>query len=101
MAGRGPVPRSCKRRQTIGQMAASKGCGEQGMTTSEANGRRLGPAGFTRRGVLGAAASALAGPALGAVRRLAPSDRVNVAVIGAGGQGASNMSKLTGQNIVA
>ena len=65
--------------------------------------RRLGPAGFTRRGVLtGAAAMAgvLAGPAFGAPRRLAPSDRVNIAVIGAGGQGASNMSKLTSQNIV-
>lgn len=42
------------------------------------------------RDVLGATASTLA-----------PSDRVNVAVIGAGGMGASNMVKLTGQNIVA
>lgn len=31
----------------------------------------------------------------------APSDTVNVAAIGAGGMGAANMSKLTGQNIVA
>jgi len=30
-----------------------------------------------------------------------PSDRVNIAVIGAGGQGANNMAKLTSQNIVA
>src|SRR5882724_1508792 len=67
-----------------------------------ANGDRLG---LTRRRVLGAAAGtaagALAGSAFGAARRLAPSDRVNVAVIGAGGQGAANMTKLTGQNIVA
>lgn len=34
-------------------------------------------------------------------RRIAPSDRVNVAVIGAGGMGAQNMERLTGQNIVA
>ncbi|WPP49894.1 Gfo/Idh/MocA family protein [Catalinimonas niigatensis] len=31
----------------------------------------------------------------------APSDTVNIAAIGAGGMGASNMSKLTSQNIVA
>jgi predicted dehydrogenase len=58
-------------------------------------------AGLTRRGMLGtAAAAALASPAL-AARRLAPSDRVNVAVIGAGGQGGANMAKLVSQNIVA
>ena len=57
---------------------------------------------ITRRGMLGtAAASLLASPALGAARRLAPGDRVNVAVIGAGGQGAANMTKLVDQNIVA
>ncbi|MET0272941.1 MAG: Gfo/Idh/MocA family oxidoreductase [Phenylobacterium sp.] len=43
----------------------------------------------------------MATPALGAARRLAPSDRVNIAVIGAGGQGGANMAKLTSQNIVA
>lgn len=59
---------------------------------------------LTRRGLIAAAG----GLALGAVsaparaaRRLSPSDKVNVAVIGAGGQGASNMSRLTSQNIVA
>jgi predicted dehydrogenase len=52
-------------------------------------------------GMSAVAIGAMAGPSLGAARRLSPSDRVNVAVIGAGGQGASNMSKLTGQNIVA
>ncbi|MFZ5720594.1 MAG: Gfo/Idh/MocA family protein [Pseudomonadota bacterium] len=66
------------------------------MTRCDAYGRRL-----TRRGLLGAgAAAALAAPAL-AQRRLAPNDRVNVAVIGAGGQGASNAAKLVDQNIVA
>ena len=53
------------------------------------------------RGVAVTAASVVGSHALAAPRRLAPSDRVNVAVIGAGGQGASNASKLTGQNIVA
>ena len=60
---------------------------------------------LTRRGLMGAAAGmaagTLAGPAFGAARKLAPSDRVNVAVIGAGGQGGANMTKLTDQNIVA
>ncbi|WP_267396594.1 MULTISPECIES: Gfo/Idh/MocA family oxidoreductase [unclassified Sphingomonas] len=50
--------------------------------------------------MLGAAAS-LAVPAAAGARRIRPSDRVNIAVIGGGGMGASNMSKLTGQNIVA
>ncbi|HEY4029277.1 MAG TPA: Gfo/Idh/MocA family oxidoreductase [Caulobacteraceae bacterium] len=49
----------------------------------------------------GTAASILAGSALGAARRLRPSDRVNIAVIGAGGQGAANMTKLVSQNIIA
>ncbi len=59
---------------------------------------------LTRRGVIAAAG----GLALGAVtapawaaRRISPSDKVNVAVIGAGGQGANNMGKLVSQNIVA
>ena len=56
----------------------------------------LGGLAVTAVGGLGPAHAAPAGP-----RRRSPSDRVNVAVIGAGGQGASNMSKLTGQNIVA
>lgn len=59
---------------------------------------------FTRRDLmLGAAAAAgtLTLPARASARRIAPGDRVNVAVIGAGGMGAQNMSKLTDQNIVA
>jgi predicted dehydrogenase len=60
---------------------------------------------LTRRGIVAAAGSlavaAMAGPAVSARRALSPSDRVNIAVIGAGGQGAANMSKLTSQNIVA
>lgn len=59
---------------------------------------RMGAGALTRRGLL---AGALAAPALAAARRLAPSDKVNVAIIGAGGQGSANAAKLTGQNIVA
>jgi predicted dehydrogenase len=60
--------------------------------------------GFSRRGLLSGLAStagllAVPGNAFG--RALAPSDRVNIAVIGAGGMGAANMEKLTSQNIVA
>jgi len=66
---------------------------------------RAGGTGLTRRGLIGtaagAAAFALAAPALGAARRLSPSDRVNLAVIGAGGKGADDMLRLTSQNIVA
>ncbi|HEX7945691.1 MAG TPA: Gfo/Idh/MocA family oxidoreductase [Phenylobacterium sp.] len=63
----------------------------------------MGARGITRRRMLvgTAAAGAFAGPALGAARKLSPSDKVNIAVIGAGGQGLANMTKLTGQNIVA
>lgn len=60
--------------------------------------------GLTRRDWLGGAAATaglLAIPGQAAARRLRPSDRVNVAVIGAGGMGAQNMAKLTSQNIVA
>lgn len=74
------------------------------MAGSGAKYRHLGPGAISRRGLLGAAtgmaAGALAGPAF-AARKLSPGDRVNVAVIGAGGQGAANMTKLVGQNIVA
>lgn len=58
---------------------------------------------ITRRGLIGtaAAAAALAGAARAAPRKLSPSDKVNVAVIGAGGMGASNALKLVDQNIVA
>lgn len=62
-----------------------------------------GKVGLTRRAWLGgtAASAGLVLPGRSFGRGLAPSDRVNVAVIGAGGMGAQNMAKLTGQNIVA
>ncbi len=73
------------------------------MTEQGTRVRHGGTSGLTRRAWLGGAASAtgllLPGVSLG--QALAPSDRVNVAVIGAGGMGASNMTKLTSQNIVA
>ncbi len=58
---------------------------------------------LTRRGLIASAGAAglFSAPALAAGRRIRPGDKVNVAVIGAGGQGAANMAKLTGQNIVA
>ncbi len=61
---------------------------------------------LTRRTFIGSAAAAAStivvpGQSIARARRLWPSDRVNVAVIGAGGMGASNMMKLTSQNIVA
>jgi predicted dehydrogenase len=59
---------------------------------------------LTRRGMLaaaGGAIGAMAAPGLGLARTLAASDKVNLAVIGAGGQGAANMTKLVDQNIVA
>jgi predicted dehydrogenase len=63
-------------------------------------------ANLTRRSFVGAAATAagmamLPEEARAGARRLSPSDRVNIAVIGGGGMGAQNMSKLTSQNIVA
>jgi len=57
-----------------------------------------------RRSLIASAAAAAgmtALPANAARRTIAPSDRVNIAVIGAGGMGANNMAKLTDQNIVA
>ncbi len=74
------------------------------MSGYRANGGGVYQTGITRRGLIatsaGLGAAAFAGSAFAAARRLAPSDRVNIAVIGAGGQGSSNMSKLTSQNIV-
>jgi predicted dehydrogenase len=61
---------------------------------------------LTRRAFVGSAAAGAAslllpGQALGRTRRLKPSDRVNVAIIGAGGMGAANAASLVSQNIVA
>jgi predicted dehydrogenase len=56
---------------------------------------------LSRRGLIaGIGAAAFAAPAF-AARTLSPGDRVNLAVIGAGGKGADNMARLTDQNIVA
>jgi predicted dehydrogenase len=61
----------------------------------------------TRREFMGSAAAALAGitivprHALSASAETAPSERLNIAAIGAGGQGAWDLSNLGGENIVA
>lgn len=62
--------------------------------------------GWSRRGLLrgGAALAAFAampGCAHAQGRRVGPGDRINVAAIGAGGMGATNMSNLVAENIVA
>ena len=62
---------------------------------------------FTRRrfvatGAAAASAASVPAPAYAAKKKAPPpSDLVNVAIIGAGGMGAANAAKLTGQNIVA
>ncbi|TMJ11485.1 MAG: Gfo/Idh/MocA family oxidoreductase [Alphaproteobacteria bacterium] len=58
---------------------------------------------LSRRTFIGSAAAlaAVPGTALGKMRKLKPSDTVNVAVIGAGGMGSNNAAALTSQNIVA
>lgn len=53
------------------------------------------------KGAAASAAGMAVAPAGAVARALAPSDRVNIAVIGAGGMGAANMERLTSQNIVA
>lgn len=52
-------------------------------------------------GVAGAAATILPRHVLGGPGFTAPSDKLNVAAIGAGGMGAENMRQLTSENIVA
>lgn len=68
--------------------------------------REAGRTGWSRRGLLrgGAAIAGLAaipGCATAQTPLPGPNRRVNVAVVGAGGQGSSNMSALTTENIVA
>lgn len=61
---------------------------------------------ISRRAFVGSTAAAaglamLPGQALATARKLSPSDKVNIGVIGAGGMGSQNMSQLVSQNIVA
>jgi predicted dehydrogenase len=71
--------------------------------SSHADTARLdgGPSRRTLLAGSAAAAGLMAIPGEASARKIKPSDRVNVAVIGAGGMGAQNMTKLTSQNIVA
>jgi hypothetical protein len=57
--------------------------------------------GLLRGGVALGAFMAFPGCASAQGRRIGPNDRINVASIGAGGMGATNMSALTAENIVA
>lgn len=61
---------------------------------------------FFRRKILGAGAGAAAfailpGRIMGGVRQLSLNERLNIAGIGIGGMGASNLASLAGENIVA
>lgn len=58
----------------------------------------------SRRRILGAGAAAFAvlpGRILGGARQLSPNEKLNIAGIGIGGMGASNLASLAGENIVA
>ena len=70
----------------------------------------MGDRRITRRGFLGALGGAAAAGAaftivsphvLGGPRRLAPSDKLNIAGIGVGGMGATNLRNMSSENIVA
>jgi len=62
---------------------------------------------ITRRGFLNTGAGAFAGIAffpantISGLGHTAPSDKLNIAIIGVGGRGASNMAGVAGENIVA
>src|SRR5687768_8266483 len=63
---------------------------------------RFHPSGLTRRRFVKAAGSVgalLAAPAF--LRAQNPNDKLNIAIIGAGGRGASNTKDVSSQNIVA
>lgn len=70
------------------------------------NGKRKSISSFSRRALLAGAAATAACTSLPAAeaqrpKRYGPNDRVNVAMIGAGGKGAGNAMALLSQNIVA
>ncbi|MEZ5303323.1 MAG: Gfo/Idh/MocA family oxidoreductase [Verrucomicrobiales bacterium] len=65
------------------------------------------PASISRRRLLGTAAGAVAGftivprHVLGGPRHIPPSEKLNVAGIGVGGQGGSDIAKMAGENVIA
>ena len=66
----------------------------------------LAPRSLTRRqfllsSAMAAGAAAFAGSALARPHRISPSDKLNLAIIGAGGRGAANLSEVKSENIVA
>ena len=56
---------------------------------------------FLRSSAIAAGAAAFAGTALARPRRISSSDKLNLAIIGAGGRGAANLSEVKIENIVA
>jgi predicted dehydrogenase len=58
---------------------------------------------FLRCSAIAAGVATFAGPALARPRprRLSPGDKLNLAIIGAGGRGAANLSEVKSENIVA
>ncbi|MDD4109723.1 MAG: Gfo/Idh/MocA family oxidoreductase [Prolixibacteraceae bacterium] len=68
---------------------------------------KKGNSSFSRRGFIGATATALAGfsiipaHAVSGLRHIPPSDKLNIAGIGVGGKGRVNLRNMPGQNIVA
>ncbi len=71
------------------------------MSISESKRTGWSRRGLLRGGVALGAFVAFPGCANAQGRRIGPNDRINVAAIGAGGMGATNMSALTAENIVA
>ena len=63
--------------------------------------------GYSRRRFLGTTAAATAGftivpsTVISGMGHIAPSDKLNIAAVGVGGMGASNLRGITEQNIVA
>lgn len=56
---------------------------------------------FLRTSAIAAGAAAFANSALARPRRISPGDKLNLAIIGAGGRGAANLSEVKSENIVA
>ena len=58
---------------------------------------------FLYYSALAASATAFTGPAIArsATRRISPNEKLNIAIIGAGGRGAADTAEVSSENIVA